>query len=449
MRILVLLALVSILSAQPPTAASQVEGIWVGALDTGAMKLRLAFHLKADGTGTFDSLDQGAKGLPIESVKLDGKHVSMVLKSVHGTYEAELMDDGQTMQGLWKQGQPIPLALTRSASMPETKRPQTPQPPFPYKREEVTYSSVNKGVTLAATLTIPDGPGPFPGVVMITGSGPQDRDESIMGHQPFWVIADYFSRHGIAVLRADDRGIGKSTGIFAKATTPDFADDAEGGVLYLKTRTEISRIGLVGHSEGGIIAPIIANRNPEVKFLILMAGTAVPGDQLMFEQNRRVMKSMGLPDSFAESQVQRLKEIIRVEKQEPDPKLAAEKALKALGEIDPALKPTVDAQIAQTATPWFHWFLSYDPGPALRGLKQPVLVLNGSLDVQVPADQNIPVMTKLLDGNHDHKILTLQGLNHLFQHAKTGSPQEYSSIEETISPEVLSVMAEWIGRHAH
>ncbi len=418
-----------------------VEGLWVGSLEVGAVKLRLAFHLDGKGAGTFDSLDQGAKGIPLDSVKLEGTHVSITSRKVGGTYEAELLDGGKRLQGIWKQGTPLPLVLVRSASLPEVKRPQTPQPPFPYTSEEVSYPSVNPSVQLAATLTIPQGKGPFPAVVMITGSGAQDRDETLLGHKPFWVIADYLSRHGIAVLRADDRGTAKSTGSFAKSTSADFADDAEGGVKFLAARKEIGKIGLIGHSEGGMIAPMIANRNPRVGFVVLLAGTSVRGDELLLEQNRLLMVNSGLIETTAT--LARVKKLYDIITSNADPKVAAEKATEAFPE------PQAKSQIDTLNSPWFRWMLAYDPGTALQRLQQPALVFNGTLDLQVSAEQNLPVFAKKLAEAHntDFKIMKMPGLNHLFQHCKTGSPKEYADIEETFSPEVLQIMSEWINGH--
>ena len=449
MRLLASLLFCTISFAQSPLNLSRVEGLWLGTLDTGAAKLRLAFHLNADGTGTLDSLDQGAKGIKIDSFSLDGTKFTLASKAVGGGFTGELIENGQKLQGIWKQGGNIPLVLVKSASLPEIGRPQMPKAPFPYRTEDVTFSSVNNDVTLAGTLTTPAGAGPFPAVVMITGSGPQDRDETLLGHKPFWVIADYLSRHGIAVLRFDDRGTAKSSGNFNASTSADFADDAEGALLFLKSRKVFPKIGLLGHSEGGVIAPMLANRNADVSFVVLLAGPAVSGDAILLEQNKLILASMGAPKSLIDGQIERLTKILTIVKAEPDVKVGAEKARKAMADVDPALKPQVEAQIQQTATPWFHYFLAYDPAPALKSLKQPLLAFSGTLDLQVPAGQNLSVMKKLLEegGNKDFKLMEMPGLNHLFQHAKTGSPNEYSQIEETISPEVLTVLAEWIGQH--
>lgn len=443
-----------LLCAAGTSAQTAVEGLWVGTLDVQVMKLRLAMHLDGNGRGKLDSIDQGANGIPIDSVKLTGARVSIAVNAVNGTYEGELLDGGARIQGIWKQGgSSLPLVLTRSNAMPELRRPQNPKPPFSYKQEDVTFASRGetsdgKPVTLAGTLTLPQGSGPFAAVVMITGSGPQDRDETLLGHKPFWIIADHLARHGIAVLRVDDRGVGKSTGNFGQATSADFADDAEGGVRYLRSRKDIAGIGLAGHSEGGMIAPMVANRSPDVGFVILMAGTSVPAAAVLLEQQKLISRAMGLPESFIEKNAEREKTLIDIARQEPDPKAALEK-MRATIPDTPELKPVMDQQFAMANTAWFRWFINYDPGPALKQLKQPVLILSGALDLQVSPAQNLPVFAQDLEagGNKDYEIVKFAGLNHLFQHAHTGAPGEYSTIDETISPQVLDVITGWITRH--
>jgi pimeloyl-ACP methyl ester carboxylesterase len=328
----------------------------------------------------------------------------------------------------------------------ELKRPQNPVKPYPYHDEDVSYENKAQNITLAATLTIPQGKGPFRGVVLITGSGPQDRDESLLGHKPFLVLSDYLTRHGIAVLRADDRGVGKSTGIFAKGTTADFATDAEAGVAYLKTRPEIDphRIGLVGHSEGGVIAPMVAARNKDVAFIVMMAGTGVPGDQILPAQGEAIEIAMGKSPEQAAKNAANEKEMLRlVETEKDDAILQKELKEKMAGEVPEA---QIGLQISQITSVWFRYFLTYDPATALRKVTCPVLAINGSLDKQVLPSQNLPAIRKALAdaGNQHAEVDELPGLNHLFQTAKTGSPTEYSTIEETMSPVALDKTATWI-----
>jgi len=283
---------------------------------------------------------------------------------------------------------------------------------------------------------------------LITGSGPQDRDESLMGHKPFLILSDYLTRHGIAVLRADDRGTGKSTGDFAKATTADFATDTEAGVAYLKTRPEVNpqKIGLIGHSEGGVIAPMIAARNKDVAFIVMMAGTGVPGDQVLVAQLEAIDVASGKSPEEAAKAAARQGEIIKlVETEKDEAVLEKEMKEKMAGEIPEA---QVGGVIQQFTSVWFRFFLTYDPAPALRKVTCPVLVLNGEKDKQVLPSQNLPPIRKALEdgGNKHFEIDELAGLNHLFQTAKTGSPMEYAQIEETMSPVALEKMATWIGK---
>jgi pimeloyl-ACP methyl ester carboxylesterase len=309
----------------------------------------------------------------------------------------------------------------------------------------VAYENELAGIQLAATLTIPPGQGPFRAVVLITGSGPQDRDESLAGHRPFLVLSDYLTRRGIAVLRADDRGVGKSGGKFAAATTADFATDTEAGVAYLKTQPEIDpkKIGLVGHSEGGIIAPMVAARDSDVAFIVMMAGAGVPGDQILAEQSLLISEAGGKSRPEAEKNAAREREILTLVKQEKDNAALREK----LAALIP--RAQVDTQLGQIASPWFRYFIAYDPATALRKVACPVLAINGEKDLQVPPRQNLPAIRKALEaaGNKDFEIAELPGLNHLFQTAKTGSPAEYAQIEETISPVALEKIAAWILKH--
>ncbi len=328
----------------------------------------------------------------------------------------------------------------------ELKRPQNPVKPYPYREEEVSYENKVQNVTLAGTLTIPQGKGPFPVVLLITGSGPQDRDESLLGHKPFLVLSDYLTRHGIAVLRADDRGIGKSTGVFANATTADFATDVEAGVAFLKTRPEVNpqKIGLVGHSEGGVIAPMVAARNKDVAFIVMMAGTGVPGDQVLPAQSEAIEVASGKDPSEAAKSAAKEKEMLALVETEKDPAIL-EKELqeKMKGEVPDA---QIGMQIKQITSPWFRYFLTYDPATALRKVRCPVLAINGALDKQVLPSQNLPAIRKALEegGNKHFEADELPGLNHLFQTAKTGAPAEYSQIEETMSPVALEKISEWI-----
>jgi dienelactone hydrolase len=441
-----------IMTGHKPAKPSDIDGTWMGMFDTGAVKLRVVFHITntEDGlTSTMDSPDQGAKGIPTSSVTRSGTSLKIEAKGIGGTFEGTISGDLSTIDGKWSQGgvtMPLVLKRVKDQAVLELKRPQVPVKPYPYREQEVTYENHQQNVTLAATLTIPQGTGPFPGVVLITGSGPQDRDETLLGHKPFLILADHLTRHGIAVLRAADRGTGKSTGDFAKATTADFATDVEAGVAYLKTRPELDprKIGLIGHSEGGVIAPMVAARNRGVAFVVMMAGTGVSGDQVIVAQGEAIAISMGKsPDEAAKSAAKEKEIMALVETEKHD--AVVEKKVRNLlaGEVP---EGQIGMQIKQITSAWFHFFLTYDPATALRKVTCPVLAINGSLDKQVLPDQNLPAIRKALNegGNKHFEVEELPGLNHLFQTAKTGAPAEYAQIEETMSPVVLEKISNWI-----
>ena len=453
MKRIVVLAMITICAMFSAAAQKpDITGTWLGKLNPGAITLRIAFHITTNDKGygaTMDSLDQGAKGLPVASVTRAGAQLTMTMPMMGAKFEGTIAEDGSSIRGTFTQGgASLPLTLDRvkDTAALETPHPQEPKPPFPYKSEDVTYENKTAGITLAGTLTIPQGKGPFPAALLITGSGPQNRNEEIMGHKPFLVLADYLTRRGIAVLRVDDRGVGKSGGTFATATTADFATDAEASVAYLKTRTEVNahRIGLIGHSEGGIIAPMVASRDPEIAFIVMMAGTGVPGDQVLVEQVRRLAESVGQSKEEADKAAANERTILNLVKEGKDT-ATIEKEISVLsnGKMPPG---QIAAQMKAISSPWFRYFLTYDPATALKKVKCPVLALDGSKDTQVSPEQNLPAIRKALEegGNKNVETDELPGLNHLFQTAKTGSPREYAQIEETIAPVALQKITSWI-----
>lgn len=338
----------------------------------------------------------------------------------------------------------MPFVLTRlkDAAQLERPRPQNPTPPYPYKSEDVEYRNPIGNFQLAATLTTPKSSAAAPAVVLITGSGPQDRDESILGHKPFLVLSDYLTRRGVAVLRVDDRGIAKSGGTFATSTTADFATDVEAGVAYLKTRAEVNpnKIGLVGHSEGAIIAPMVAARNADVAFIVMMAGSGVGGEDILISQTQLISEASGTPHEAAEKNAADERAVLDIVRQEAD----IDALKKKLAGLIPEAQ--MDAAIKPLTSPWFRYFLSYDPAVALEKVKCPVLAIGGSKDLQVPPKQNLPAIRKALEagGNKNIEVEELPGLNHLFQTAKTGAPSEYAEIEETIAPVALEKITRWI-----
>jgi uncharacterized protein len=444
-----------------------LAGNWLGTLEAGGAKLRLLLKIKvgADNSlqASLDSLDQGAMDLRVDSIVQTGQTIRAELKAIDAVFEGKLNPEGTEIAGSWKQGGgELPLTLRHVRELPAQRRPQEPQKPYPYTEEEVVYENRQDKVKLAATLTVPAGKGPFPAVVLITGSGPEDRNEAVYGHRPFLVLADYLTRRGVAVLRADDRGVGGSSAPGAADTSENYATDALSGVEFLKTRKEINprQIGLIGHSEGGLIAPLAAVRSKDVAFIVLIAGPGVPGDQLLEQQALLILKAQGAPDALAEDNRRLQQLMISILKAEKT-NAAAESRLRAelprvMAEIPEerrkALGITEEALVKQfksMTNAWFRNFVTYDPRPVLKQVRCPVLAVIGSLDLQVPARQNLPAISEALKagGNKDHTVLELAGLNHLLQTARTGSPLEYAQIEETMSPKALELIADWIIKH--
>lgn len=440
-------------SAQQPANSSSIVGTWLGTISQGPMQLRIQFHIIGGAAGlaaTMDSLDQGARGIPVSAVKFEGGSLHLEVAVAHGQYDGKMDDAGSTITGAWMQGgASIPLVLHRTeVEAPPLRRPQAPQKPYPYREEDVTYPNSTAGVTLAATLTVPQGKGPFPAVLLITGSGPHDRDETIFEHRPFLVLSDYLTRKGFVVLRADKRGCGKSTGSYVTATTADFATDADAGVAYLQSRPEVNheKIGLIGHSEGGAVAPLVAARNPKVAFIVLMAGPGLRGDQILLAQRSLIAEAQGASREDVDKDVaihRSIYSFIEQEKEKDAPTIEKEAREKFTGQIP---EQQLDAEAKALSTPWFRYFLAYDPVPTLRQVKCAVLAIGGSRDLQVPPDEDLAAIRKALEaaGNKRFEIDKLDGLNHLFQSAKTGSPNEYVQIEETISPVALEKIASWL-----
>lgn len=478
------LILCLVLCQQPESslAGPSAQGIFEGPLKVGAIELRLAFHLKKkdDGkwTALMDSPDQGATGIPMTTATVEGNQVVLEFKPGQAKLTGTLSADGQTLDATWEQaGSRFPLTLKRVAKVTERKRPQEPKPPFPYRTEDVKYPNAKaKGVTLAGTLTLPRGNGPFPAVILISGSGPQDRNEELLGHKPFLVLADHLTRRGIAVLRFDDRGVGKSTGNHAKATSADFATDVEAAIDFLKTRAEIDpqRIGLMGHSEGGLIAPMVAVARPDVAFIVLLAGPGLPGDEILRLQSNLIAKKMGSSDKelghnrkFLERAFVLLKEeaddakvlaalkaelaklmaeLPPEERAEALAKLRKDHAGKSDEELEKLAREMGEAGLPRLANPWMRFFISFDPRPTLAKVKCPVLAVNGELDLQVPVDENLQAIEQALraGGNPDFTCKKFPGLNHLFQNTKTGLPSEYGTLEETFCPKALEFIGDWI-----
>jgi fermentation-respiration switch protein FrsA (DUF1100 family) len=450
----------------PSVPADTIAGIWQGVLRApGGVELTIVFHIQQaeDGafTATLDSPDQGARGIPIDEVTLS-EHgaVRLTSSAVAGSYSGTLTEDRTRIEGTWSQGGgQLPLSVERVEAVEERRRPQDPEPPLPYLEEEVSYPNSSAEIELAGTLTLPEGPGPFPAVVLISGSGPQDRNETVFGHRPFLVIADMLTRDGIAVLRFDDRGVGGSTGNHAVATTADFVGDALAGVEYLKGRPEVDagRIGLVGHSEGGVIAPAAAVESQDVAFIVLLAGTGITGEEILYRQGQLIARASGAADEAVQENLALQRELFAIVREEPDAAVAAARLRQAMeaatAELSEAERQaagisdaTISAEVQRVNSPWMRYFLTYDPAPTLERVGVPVLALNGELDLQVPPEVNLDAIAAALErgGNPDFTVRELPGLNHLFQEATTGSPGEYAGIDQTVSPEVMELVASWI-----
>lgn len=442
---------------KPGDAVFPVEGLWQGAIETHGMRLRFQLHVYHDPDkqliAALDSLDQQVSGLPASHVSLKDPIFRFEIPSVAGVYEGSLNAAKNEITGNWSQtsADNLPLNFKRSDQTLELRRPQTPQPPFPYREEEVSFENPGQGVTLSGTLTLPKGNGPFPAAVLIAGSGPQDRDEALAKHRPFFVIADALTRKGIAVLRYDKRGIGKSTGNADAATTMDLAGDAQAALNYLKSRKEIdsTRIGMLGHSEGAIIAPYLAGKSKDVAWLVLLAAPATKGEDTLLNQSELIGRAGGLTDPQIDASLEFDQVAYKMVRQEKDPEVLSEKLLGLVKDsgLEAALPPAaLETELRVLMSPWLRFFLDYDPVPNLKSVKCPVLALYGLKDLQVAAATNEPLLKQAFEesGNAQVEVKKLPELNHLFQHAYMGTPSEYAAIEETFSPEVLSLVVDWV-----
>ncbi|MEO6682546.1 MAG: alpha/beta fold hydrolase [Ginsengibacter sp.] len=442
--------------------AQDFTGQWNGVLKVQGSQLRLVFHVTKTDQGysaTMDSPDQGAKGIPIANTVFEYPKVNFEIPVAGIQYTGELK--GSEIVGTFKQGGlEIPMNLSREEIKKiEIKRPQEPAKPYPYYSEDVTFKNTNANLSLSGTLTLPEKEGVFPAVILITGSGPQNRDEELLGHKPFLIISDYLTRNGIAVLRYDDRGVGQSTGDFNTATTADFATDVESAIEYLKTRKEINKrkIGLVGHSEGGIIAPIVAAKSKDVSFIVLLAGTGIRGDKLLLLQQELISRASGISEMEIKKSLNTNAQLYNLIVQSDDKQKLKSDLTNQLNEIiknDTSFKipngmtkeDFVALQVNQISNSWMNYFIKYDPSKILHKVKCPVLAVNGEKDLQVPPKENLTAIKNALEkgGNNKVTIIEFPGLNHLFQESQTGSPTEYSTIEQTFSPIALEAVTKWI-----
>ena len=435
----------------------KVIGNWSGKLDLPGTNLEIIFKISDDENGKLNTkMDvpaQGAKDLPVSETTLTGDSLNLSVTMILGKFSGRILSDS-IIEGNWKQsGATFPLVLKKTGIVMEMKRPQTPKGPFPYLSEEVEYINIQSGLKLAGTLTLPENAENCTAVILISGSGAQDRDESIFGHKPFLVIADFLTRNGIAVLRVDDRGVGGSKGNTQDATSKDFATDLQAGIELLKSRKEIDskKIGLIGHSEGGLIAPMVAINSKDVAFVVLLAGPGINGEQIIYKQVELLNRAAGLTVEQVTQKLNVQKAIFDILLNEKDTVNQMERLQQVFSNgmyntMNDNQKKAIDIGLNALKTPWFRFFLAYDPIPALDKLKCPVLALNGSKDLQVPPKENLAAIEKALKegGNLNYKTMELENLNHLFQTCETGAVSEYAQIEETISPTVLEILRDWI-----
>lgn len=465
---IILLSTVTVFAQAP-----DFKGNWEGRINAGvSMRLAFTFAENEKGlySGTLKSPDQSPKAVPLDTVYVRKDSIFAAIQKFGISYQGKLTNDS-SISGSFVQGVSLPLLLSKVPVIAETRRLQTPTAPFPYNIKEVVYSGTND-IKYAGTLTWPGiEPGTnyikapvYPAILLISGSGPQDRDETILLHKPFAIIADYLTRKGFAVLRVDDRGAGKTTGDFSTATSKDFVDDVNAGINFLKKDEAIdtAKIGLLGHSEGGMIAPVVASSRKDIKYIVLLAGPGIPIVQLMGEQIKAVTLSSGESMDIANASQQLSKIVIDALNKNKDTLYARTAIMKAVerwssnqpGNLLDRLHLTdklsrsgyVKAQLEAYSSSWFKYFLSFDPSPYLQKLSCPVLALNGSKDVQVLATSNLKGIEESLKKSQSksYMIKELPGLNHLFQSCKSCTVAEYGQLEESFSPAALKVIGDWL-----
>lgn len=427
-------AVPAVAPVEAPTGA-ELDGDWGGVLQVPLGQLRLVLHIDGE-AATMDSLDQGATGIPASQVTRAGSTVTVQFAALGASFTGTAR--GDTLEGTFTQaGAEMPLTLERDVIPLPPVRPSEPHPPFPYVVEDVTVDAGDH--TLGCSLTRPEGEGPWTAVALLSGSGPQDRDEFIAGHRPFLILSDHLTRKGIVVLRCDDRGFGASTGDFASATTDDLARDAAAMALALSARDDTGAVGFIGHSEGGLTGPLAAD---EADFLVLLAAPALPGDAVLRTQSHRIGLAERMTRSQMRSQETTQEQLLTAALggDTPENREAMRQALSAAGAPEPAIEPTV----ARMFSPWMQRFLVYDPAPTLKGLDVPVLAIWGGKDVQVhPSDHRPPFDAAMADRS-DVTVHVFPRMNHLFQVTETGAPSEYQTLETSFDAEMLEVVSTWI-----
>lgn len=442
-------------------------GLWEGKL-SASVEFRMVFNIYRDANGSWsakmDVPDQGIKGIVSNHTSIEKDSLFISFKQFQGTYSGKLSSDS-LIDGQWSQGVPIALQLRRVNRINELTRPQTPVPPFSYASEDIVFFNEQKSIQYGATITIPKGKGPFPAVVLITGSGQQNRDEETMGHKPFAVIADHLTKNNFIVLRMDDRGIGQTTGNIFSATTLDFCDDISTGLNYLLSRQEVDkkRLGLIGHSEGGMIAPMLATKRNDIAAIVLLAAPGRNNIELLTEQNEAILTADGLPEEYVKEYLRLYSSLLLLIRNASDLKTARTTITDT---VDSWLKRTpkdiviattginddqkrmryIDGMVAISGSPWFQYFLSYDPQNYLEKLRCNVFALNGKKDIQIISASNLRgIEGALKQSQAKHfQVKEYEGLNHLFQKCKACTINEYGILEETFSVEVLNDITVWL-----
>lgn len=448
---------------------NKIIGTWEGKINVG-VQLRIVFNFKDSAgniIGTTDSPDQGIKGVACSNVIVRNDSLLLEVPDFKGKYAGKFKNDS-TITGKLIQGIGIDLTLVKVLKVSALPRPQTPHQPYSYISRDVEYDNADKSVHYGATITIPKGKGPFPAVLLITGSGAQNRDEEIFEHKPFAVIADHLTKHGYIVMRVDDRSTGKTTGNFSGSTTADFAKDVNTSLNYLKNKKEVDvkHIGLIGHSEGGIIAPIVASQRNDISFIILLAAPGEKVSKLMEDQNIAILRSNGFTKEAAEDYGILFHNMIPVIIRAKNLGEATNNLNDVVGAWrnttpkpivmgttgiinDSTQKIFVNAFASSLSTPWYKYFLQFDPGQYLTKLHCKVLALNGDKDLQVLSAPNLSAIKSALQKSRSpvYVVKEMPGLNHLFQHCKKCTVNEYGQLEETFSPEVLDIISEWLKKN--
>jgi dienelactone hydrolase len=441
--------------------SQDITGRWNGLLEVRGSKISLVFNISKTDAGysaTMDSPDQGAKDIPVGKISFENsKNLTLEIPMAQITYTATLDPSNEFIGNFNQAGNSFPMNLSRVIK--KINRPQEPKAPFPYYSENVTFENKKENFMLAGTLTLPEKDGRFPVVVLISGSGAQNRDSELLGHKPFWVIADYLTKNGVGVLRFDDRGVAESKGSRANATSKDFADDVLSAVNYLKSRKDIDpkKIGLIGHSEGGTIAPMVAANSKDIAYMVLLAGTGIRGDELLKQQSYLLGKASGMNETQLEEAAKFNSEIYSIIKSGKDREIIKtelatvfERQFNSLPEPQKPPAGQIQSIIAQQtnelSSPWLQFFINYDPRLVLKDVHCPVLILNGENDLQVPALANTEAIKTALEqsGNRKVSVTIFPKLNHLFQESETGAFEEYEKIEQTFSPVALQAISDWI-----